>query len=308
MHDELVVRSVEASPFWWQYGQVLLQGRRSGLPATAAPRFASAVMQAKGSPGAMLPWSTEPPPDWSAWIDALAIWPYRSTTDLSALAVTSGDPWVTDHSTGVCVRLRSWACAMIEHLRGSSSESAPVRAEQLDLHTVAVEIAALDDKDGWSATGTAELHVFALDPGSGALERRGALILGGLEGTQEQLGMYRGIIDLDYRFVRRAYQRWTVEGACVRVEPPRGGDVALGDSFEPLSDLLARRWRESEGALPKPRKPKAITVEQALAVKAAAAVLPPEQRSLAPGEDASGLWKITGSKLERLPPGSTCEP
>ncbi len=308
---EVVARSSEPLPFWWATGQAELSvpGERGTMPTTAPPVFLALGFEPGGLPEAAIASPTIAAPQWLPLLADLEIWPYRTSTGVAAFAVMASGRGASP--IGSCVRLDRWRCALLERPERRADGRAPVRAELVGTAAVALEIAELDGLEqegeygelelgGFSAR--AELHVLAVDANAGRLAPVGAVTLGGAVGTVASLGMYRSTVDLDYRFVRRAYQRWTAAGGCIRVDALRGEDVALNDEFEPLSDLLARQWRINGGRMPKPRKPVRVDPEAARAVIANAAVLGPDSRGVDANAELEGAWQVVDGRLVRAGP------
>lgn len=313
---EVVARSSDPLPFWWaaRQAEFAVPGKRGTMPTTAPPDFFSLGFEPGGRPDAATASPTIAAPQWLPLLADLEIWPYRTSTGVVAFAVTSTT--TSESAVGTCARLDRWRCTLLDRPARPADGRTPVRAEFVGPVAIAVEIAELDrlksdgeyfDLEIGGFSARAELHVLAVDGSAGRLTPVGALTLGGAVGTVASLGMFRSTIDLDYRLVRRAYQRWTVAGGCIRIDGLRGEDVALEYDFEPLSDLLARQWRIKVGRLPKPRKPISVGPEAARAMVAKAAVLAPGQDGPRAGADPEGVWEVAGGRLVRAGP-DRCAP
>ncbi len=323
---ELVIRSREPLPFWWAHEQIELgePGKPWTLPALTPPTFAYPTLTPAGPPATATPWPTIPAPPWVPVLAGLEVWPFRSSTGAVAFSVTpAGTSPGTGDVVGVCARLDRWRCLVLARPTRPVDDRAPVRAELVGPDTIAVEIAELDELDQdtpmsgdypvapedltmGNIFARAELHVLTLD--AGQQRSVGAMTLGGAQGPYASLGMYRSEIDLDYRFLRRAYHPWSVAAGCIRIDALRGEDIALDADFAPLSDLEAKQWRLRSGVpLPRPRRPTALSPEAARAVVARVALLEPHHRVLEPEADPVGSWQLVAGKLVRAPDGA-CGP
>jgi hypothetical protein len=292
----LTARAREPTPFWWRDRSIelVIPGKAWTMPVTAPPHFGQIGLTPRGKPGEWEAWSTIVAPEWALKTEGLEIWPFRSTGDVVALWVTASDR--TEGRIGVCARLGRWRCALLERPAERVDERAPVRAEVVGASGIVVEIAEFDDPG--PSSGRAELHVLAIDPAD-ALVAVGAWTTGGLTGTFEQLGMYRSTYDLDYRFVERAYQPWTIEGECVRFGPLVGEELATGHDFGRLSDFELKQWKvRGGGKLPKPREPRALAPAAARRLIAGAAIL--EKNRLAePDEELQAEWRVASGTVAR---------
>lgn len=305
---EVIARSREPLPFWWAPTQIELSepGKRWTMPATAPPDFMMLGLDPSGRPDPPTAWTAIATPSWLPLLDELEVWPYRSSTGAVAFSVAPARDSV---ELGVCAHLERWHCVPLPRPHRSVEDRAPVRAERLGPTAIALELAELDplahgDDTPDHALGTffarAELHI--LDASVGQLAPAGALTLGGAVGTSSSLGMYRSTVDLDYRFVRRAYQPWSVAGRCLRIDALRGDEVALDAEFKPLNDLLVREWRRDLGRLPAPRKPAPLAPDVARAIVCETAILPPGEQVVDPATNPEGLSAIAGRKLVQVTP------
>lgn len=291
----LTARAREPRPLWWtdRSIELVVPGKAYTMSVTAPPDFPLIGLTPRGKPGEWEAWSTIAAPDWFAVTDGLEIWPFRSQGGAVALSVTA------ENRIGVCARLGRWRCAPLERPARPTDGRAPVRAEVVGASAIAVEFAEYEDSHGadWTSSGRAELHVLAVE--GETLVDVGAWTNGGLAGTYELLGMYRSMVDLDYRFVERAYQPWEAAGECVRFTALVAEEQATDMDFGRLGDLLVKQWRvRGEGTLPKPREPRALTAAAGRELIAAAVVL--EKNRLAePDEELQGGWRVAGGRVSR---------
>lgn len=295
----LTTRAHEPRPLWWtdRAIELVVPGKAWTMPVTAPPNFAQIGLTPRGKPGAWEPWEMIATPEWVEATEGLEIWPFRSQGGAVALWVAA-----SDHKEGriaVCARVEGWRCALLERPAGRADERAPVRAESVGA-AVVVEIAEVEDSDDaeWRSSGRAELHVLAIDE-TDALVDVGAWTTGGMAGTYELLGMYRSMIDLDYRFVERAYQPWEIAGECVRFAALVAEEQATNLNFGRLGDLEVKQWKLRAGKkLPKPREPRALAPAAARALVVGAAILD-DNRLAEPGEELQGEWRIARGEVAR---------
>lgn len=291
----LTARAREPRPLWWtdRAIELVVPGKAYTMSVTSPPDFPLIGLTPRGKPGEWEAWSTIAAPDWLEQTDGLVIWPFRSQGGAVALWVTA------EERIGVCARLGRWRCAPLERPARPTDSRAPVRAEVVGAAAIAVEFAEAEDSHDaeWRSSGRAELHVLAVE--GEKLVDVGAWTNGGIVGTYELLGMYRSMVDLDYRFVERAYQPWEAAGECVRFAALVAEEQATDLDFGRLGDLLVKQWRvRGDGKLPKPREPRALSQAAGRKLIAEAAVL--EKNRLAePGEELLGGWKVAGGKVAR---------